>query len=155
MFGTIRSGIVVPGLALMTAVPAAAHHGRSWADAEQSRLEGVIEDISMNLPHPSLRVRDAQGTVWFVELGNPGRTARSGFGTDTAQVGDGVTVIGNRDRDEIHTHIKAVRIVIDGRNYDMSPECLRANDGGWSLSPGSRGRDWRRRCGDRAPFICC
>lgn len=126
MFSTIRSGIVVLGLALMTAVPAAAHHGWSWAEAEQSRLEGVIEDISMNPPHPSLRVRDTQGTVWFVELGNPGRTTRSGFGADTADIGDTVTVIGNRDQDHAKAHMKAVRIVIDGRNYDMYPERLGA-----------------------------
>lgn len=126
MFSTIRSGIVVLGLALMTAVPAAAHHGWSWAEAEQSRLEGVIEDISMNPPHPSLRVRDTQGTVWFVELDNPGRTTRSGFGADTADIGDTVTVIGNRDQDHAKAHMKAVRIVIDGRNYDMYPERLGA-----------------------------
>lgn len=78
-------------------------------------------------PHPSLRVRAADGTVWFVELGNPGRTTRSGFGPDTAAVGDAVTVIGNRDRDRAEAHIKAVRIVIDGRNYDMYPERIRSD----------------------------
>ena len=73
-----------------------------------------------------LRVRDTQGTVWFVELGNPGRTTRSGFGADTADIGDTVTVIGNRDQDHAKAHMKAVRIVIDGRNYDMYPERLGA-----------------------------
>lgn len=117
------SGIVA-GLMLMAA-PVAAHHGWSWADGDQVRLEGVIEEVSMNPPHPSLRVRDAQGTVWFVELGNPGRTTRSGFGAETAGAGDAVTVIGNRDRDPAEAHMKAVRIVIDGRNYDMYPERIR------------------------------
>ena len=112
---------------MVLAAPVAAHHGWSWADPEQSRLEGVIEDISMNPPHPSLRVRDAGGTVWFVELGNPGRTTRSGFAEVTAEIGDTVTVIGNRDRDPAEAHMKAVRIVIDGRNYDMYPERIQAD----------------------------
>ena len=116
---------IVAGL-MVLAAPVAAHHGWSWAEAEQSRLEGVIEDISMNPPHPSLRVRDTQGTVRFVELDNLGRTTRSGFGADTADIGDTVTVIGNRDQDHAKAHMKAVRIVIDGRNYDMYPERLGA-----------------------------
>lgn len=72
MFNAIRSVIIILGLLL--AAPVGAHHGWSWADPQQVRLEGVIEDISMAPPHPSLRVRAADGTVWFVELGNPGRT---------------------------------------------------------------------------------
>ena len=125
MFNAIRSVTVM--LCLLLAAPVAAHHGWSWADPQQVRLEGVIEDISMAPPHPSLRVRAADGTVWFVELGNPGRTARSGFAEDTARVGDRVTVIGNRDRDPGEAHMKAVRIMLDGRNYDMYPERIRAD----------------------------
>ncbi|GGF61042.1 hypothetical protein GCM10011402_11230 [Paracoccus acridae] len=125
MFSILRPALLALAVLAPVAPPALAHHGWSWAEAEQSRLEGVIEDISMAPPHPSLRVRAADGTVWFVELGNPGRTTRSGFGPDTAAVGDAVTVIGNRDRDRAEAHIKAVRIVIDGRNYDMYPERIR------------------------------
>lgn len=36
-------------------------------------------------------------------------------------------MIGNRDRDLGEAHMKAVRIVIDGRNYDMYPERIRAD----------------------------
>jgi hypothetical protein len=117
---------IVAGL-MVLAAPVAAHHGWSWAEGDQVRLDGLIEEVSMNPPHPSLRVRAADGTVWFVELGNPGRTARSGFDGDTASIGDAVTVIGNRDRDPAEAHMKAVRIVIDGRNYDMYPERIQAD----------------------------
>jgi hypothetical protein len=127
MSGWFQSAVVAFLLALPLASPATAHHGWSWADAEQVRLEGVIEAISMSPPHPSLQVRAADGTVWFVELGNPGRTARSGFTGDTAEIGATVTVIGNRDGDHGKAHMKAVRIVIDGRNYDMYPERIRAD----------------------------
>ncbi|MFC3628772.1 DUF6152 family protein [Paracoccus angustae] len=127
MFRTLCSATLALGLAVAASAPARAHHGWSWAQEDQTRLEGVIEEISMAPPHPSLRVRAADGTVWFVELGNPGRTARSGFAADTAGIGDRVTVIGNRDRDAGEAHMKAVRIVIDGRNYDMYPERIRSD----------------------------
>ena len=44
-------------------LPAAAHHGWTWAVDEQSTLEGTIEEISMAPPHPTLRVKDAAGTI--------------------------------------------------------------------------------------------
>ncbi|KZB64197.1 hypothetical protein AUP42_19230 [Thalassospira lucentensis] len=90
-------------------------------------LEGTIESISMNPPHPSLTVTDAEGTVWQVDLGNPNQTARSGFTGDTAQPGDAITVIGNRNKDPAEAHMKAVRIIIDGQNYDLYPERIQGN----------------------------
>ena len=47
--------------------------------------------------------------------------------TVARSIGDAVTVIGNRDRDPAEAHMKAVRIVIDGRNYDMYPERIQAD----------------------------
>ena len=125
---------IVAGL-MVLAAPVAAHHGWSWAEGDQVRLDGLIEEVSMNPPHPSLRVRAADGTVWFVELGNPGRTSaavadripRHELVRDVVRRGGAVTVIGNRDRDPAEAHMKAVRIVIDGRNYDMYPERIQAD----------------------------
>jgi hypothetical protein len=117
---TFPSLVLAAALAL-GGTPMLAHHGWSWAEGEQTTLEGTIESVSMNPPHPTIQVRDAQGTVWQVDLGNPNQTARSGFAADTAQPGDAITVIGNRNQDQ-SAHMKAVRIVIDGQNYDMYPE---------------------------------
>lgn len=120
-------GTALMALVLAPAGPAAAHHGWTWAEGEQTQLEGVIEDISMSPPHPTLKVRDAEGTLWQVDLGNPNQTARSGFTGDTAKAGDAVTVTGNRNSDLDRDHIKAVRIVIAGTNYDMYPERIVAD----------------------------
>lgn len=114
-------------LALAQASLANAHHGWSWAEDELTQLEGVIEEISMSPPHPTLEVRDDRGTVWHVELGNPGRTDRSGFDGDTADVGDPITVLGNRSLEAGEAHMKAVRITIGGREYDMYPERIPTN----------------------------
>ena len=118
---TLVGAIVAPSL------PALAHHGWSWAEDQQMELKGTIQKISMAPPHPSLMVTAADGVAWFVELGNPNLTARSGFTAKTAKPGDAIVILGNRHRDKTKAHMKAVRITIAGRNYDMYPERIRAS----------------------------
>ncbi|HSI42107.1 MAG TPA: DUF6152 family protein [Xanthobacteraceae bacterium] len=113
--------------ALLTAAPALAHHGWSWTEEAQMTLPGTIAAISMAPPHPMLRVTAADGVVWQVDLGNPNQTANSGFTGTTAKPGDAVIVTGNRSLDKSRAHMKAVRITIAGRNYDMYPERIRTN----------------------------
>ena len=104
-----------------------AHHGWAWAEDAQSTLVGRIQSISMSAPHPTLQVTDAAGAVWQVDLGNPSQTERSGFKGDTAKAGDAITVLGNRNRDHERQHMKAVRITLAGRNFDLYPERLPQN----------------------------
>lgn len=103
-----------------------AHHGWSWAAADQTTLEGTIREISMAPPHPSLRVADGDGAIWFIELGNPNQTARSGFTATSAKAGDAITVLGNRDKDGTKKHMKAVRISVAEKTYDLYPERIRS-----------------------------
>ena len=99
-----------------------AHHGWAWAEEEQSELTGTITKISMAPPHPALRVEAQDGRVWQVDLGNPNQTQRSGFTSDSAKVGDEITVLGNRTKEPNKAHMKAVRITVGGKQYDMYPE---------------------------------
>lgn len=123
MFPTpLRRALVAAALVLATPAAALAHHGWSWAETEKTTLEGTIRSISMAPPHPTLKVEAADGKVWQVDLGNPGQTERSGFTAASAKPGDAVTVLGNRSLEPGATHMKAVRITIGGRNYDMYPE---------------------------------
>ena len=107
--------------------PAMAHHGWSWAEEQQTELKGTIQSISMAPPHPSLQMVAADGVLWQIDLGNPSQTARANFTGDTAKVGDAVTVLGNRHQDASKKQMKAVRITIGGKNYDMYPERIRTN----------------------------
>ena len=118
--------LLLAGVSVPSITPALAHHGWSWAVDEQSTLQGTIQEISMAPPHPSLRVVEANGTVWHVDLANPSQTARSAFNAQSAKPGDAVTVLGNRHRDETKKQMKAVRITIGGTSYDMYPERIRA-----------------------------
>lgn len=110
----------------VVAAPAIAHHGWSWAVDDQSRLEGTIKEISMSPPHPTLRIADAQGALWQIDLGNPSQTSRSGFTAASAKPGDAISVLGNRHKDQSRKHMKAVRITIGDKSYDMYPERIKA-----------------------------
>lgn len=119
--------LVVGGAIVVTSVPAVAHHGWSWAEDAQSELKGTIRSISMAPPHPSLQVVAADGVLWQIDLGNPNQTERSGFTATSAKLGDAIVILGNRHKDKTKMQMKAVRITIAGKNYDMYPERIRTN----------------------------
>ncbi|CAM4058132.1 DUF6152 family protein [Paracidovorax anthurii] len=104
------------------ALSAHAHHGWSWAEEAQSELAGTVQRVEVSPPHPWLDVRVADGTVWRVELGNPVQTERSGFTAASAKAGDTVKALGNRDKDAAKHRMKAVRIEVGGKTYDIYPE---------------------------------
>ncbi|TCU19169.1 DUF6152 family protein [Rhizobium sullae] len=109
------------------ATGAAAHHGWSWAEAEQMELRGTIQNISMGGPHPALDVATADDGVWRVELANPRQTERSGFIEGSAKKGDQIVAIGNRSLDRNEKRMKAVRITVGEKRYDLYPERIRTN----------------------------
>jgi hypothetical protein len=121
-----RAGSVLALTALLAAGTAFAHHGWSWAEPEQSELEGVIRSVSLAPPHPRLEVEDAEGALWQVDLGNPRQTAASGFTEGSAEPGDAIEILGNRSAREGELLMKAVRISVDGQAYDIYPDRIQA-----------------------------
>lgn len=116
----------VAALAALTTTGALAHHGWSWAEADQIELNGEIREIYVGPPHPVLRVAAADGD-WSVELGNPNQTRRSGFTEESAAVGDSITALGNRSEDPSEKRMKAVRVTVRERTYDIYPDRIRSN----------------------------
>ncbi|TWI55059.1 hypothetical protein IQ22_01971 [Pseudomonas duriflava] len=104
---------------------AAAHHGWSWAEAEQIQLNGTVVKVQVAPPHPWLDVKTAEDEVWRVELANPAQTQRAGFIEGSAKPGDTITATGNRSQDASEKRMKAVQIEVNGKTYTLYPERIR------------------------------
>ncbi|WP_159347444.1 DUF6152 family protein [Roseomonas harenae] len=106
----------------LVAGTAAAHHGWSWAEAEQIELAGTIREVTIAPPHPVLRVETASDGIWTVELGNPSQTSRAGFVEGVARPGDRIVALGNRSENRRERRMKAVRVTVGERRFDIYPE---------------------------------
>ncbi len=115
------------GAMVLICAQALAHHGWEWADGAQTQLKGTVQSVSMAPPHPTLQVKADDGRVWQVDLGNPSQTARSGFTVTSTRAGEAITVLGNRTKEPGKAHIKAVRITVGSKQFDMYPERIKAN----------------------------
>ena len=117
----------IAGAVAATSLPAAAHHGWNWAEDQQSELKGTVKSVSMAPPHPSLQVTAADGKQWLIDLANPNQTERAGFTAASAKAGDAIVVLGNRSKDKSQLWMKAVRITVGGKAYDLYPERIKTN----------------------------
>ncbi|MBA4490871.1 DUF6152 family protein [Paracoccus sp. S1E-3] len=123
----IRRLVAASVLLSALSLPALAHHGWGWAEGDLIQMTGAIRSVTIAPPHPILEVEAADGNLWTVELGNPGRTERAGFVEGVAEAGDQVEILGNRSRDRGEARMKAVSITLDGRDYVFYPERLPEN----------------------------
>jgi Family of unknown function (DUF6152) len=116
------------GAAVFSAMtlPALAHHGWSWTEDGFFELEGVITEIYIGNPHATLDV-DVEGEIWRVELAPPRATMNAGFTEGIAKKGDEVKAVGNRSRDETERRMKAVRVIVNGKTYDVYPDRVPSN----------------------------
>lgn len=113
------------GLLLMGACLSAAfaHHGWRWTDDGQFELTAKIEKAVLGNPHGVLTM-DADGSKWLVEVGQPWRNEQAGL-TD-AMFAKGVTliIVGKRSANKNEQLMKAERIIINGKKFDLYPERL-------------------------------
>jgi len=107
-------------LAAGTPLSASAHHGWAWTEDEPFTLTGTIEEIYIGHPHVTLKVRADDG-VWQVDLAPLAPTLRTGFNEEAAANGDTVTLIGYRARDHNELTMKAARVIVNGKTYDVYP----------------------------------
>lgn len=115
--------LAAAGLAgILFATAALAHHGWSWAEADQIELTGTVTKVVIAPPHPTIDLAATDGVDWHIELGNPRQTERSGFNAESARPGDTITVLGNRSQDPDEKRLKAVRVTVGDKVYDIYPE---------------------------------
>ena len=63
-----------------------------------------------------------KGEKWLIEVGQPWRNERAGLTTDLLSVGRLVTVHGHRSAKESELLVKAERVIIDGKSYNLYPD---------------------------------
>jgi hypothetical protein len=118
-----RTWLALLALALGMVVPpvAVAHHGWGWASDEEFVLTGKIVAVKLGNPHGEVTV-DAQGGKWLIEVGQPWRNERAGLTTSLLSVGRVITVHGHRSVKQNERLMKAERVVIDGKSYNLYPD---------------------------------
>jgi hypothetical protein len=103
---------------LVTAGPAAAHHGWSGYDASKGlTLTGVIRESGYEHPHGHLRL-EVPGKTWLVILAPPSRMERRGLPAGDLAVGRTVTVVGYPHRTE-QDEMRAERISVNGKTVEL------------------------------------
>ena len=121
---TRRRLLLAAGLtaaSLSVAGAALAHHGWGWATDEEFELTGTITKIRLGNPHGSVWVQ-AEGGVWEVEVGQPWRNDRVGLTEEILSPGTEMTAHGHRSAKKDALLMKAERVVIGGKDYDLYPD---------------------------------
>ena len=108
-------------LATAASMPAIAHHGWSWAEDSNSELAGVIVAAQLGNPHGELTL-DVSGAKWIVEVGQPWRNERAGLKDEMLVKGVTLTVVGHRHADPKKQVLKAERVFIGGKKFDLYPD---------------------------------
>jgi hypothetical protein len=113
--------VAVPflGLAPLTAV--AAHHGWGWATGEEFELAGTVKSVRHGNPHGEMRLATRSGE-WLVEIGQPWRNEQAGLTPQLLRPGTRLLVHGHRSARKDERLMKAERIVIGGKSYNLYPD---------------------------------
>ncbi|MBO6521810.1 MAG: twin-arginine translocation signal domain-containing protein [Rhodospirillales bacterium] len=113
---------VVAGAAMLVPVSNAfAHHGWRWAEDGNFEITGDIISAKLGNPH-GLVYLNVNGERWTIEVGQPWRNDRAGLTDAHFAAGNEITISGHRSKDPEERLVKAERVIIDGKTYDLYPE---------------------------------
>jgi hypothetical protein len=98
--------------------------GDIWAEFKpaQMRLDGIVIDASLDSADPTLNVRGPDGRNWTVELADRRRNQTLGLTRAALLPGDSVHVVGRRTQRFGEQRIKALRLTVEGRSFELFPE---------------------------------
>jgi hypothetical protein len=107
---------------MLSALPAAAHHGWGGNGHDEFQITGTVEQVvSLAGPHATMKVR-AQGQVWDITLAPPARTQSAGLTDKTIPAGAQVTIHGHRNSDPKRFEIKTERVTWNGKTFNVYPD---------------------------------
>lgn len=120
---TLRAALAALAIAAFALLPQAvdAHHGWGWATDQEFEISGKIVNVRLGNPHGEVTI-DAQGEKWVVEVGQPWRNQRAGLTDEMFSVGRTITVHGHRSAKQGERLVKAERVVVDGKSYNLYPD---------------------------------
>lgn len=108
-------------VACTMAATVVAHHGWGWATDEEFEITGTVTEVRLGNPHGEVTI-EVKGESWLIEVGQPWRNMRAGLSDDLLSIGTLITVHGHRSAREGERLVKAERLVINGRDYDLYPD---------------------------------
>lgn len=100
---------------------AQAHHGWRWTKSGNFEVVGIIETVKLGNPHGVLTL-DVDGEKWTIEVGQPWRNERAGIEEGMLSIGEEVTISGQRSADAAERRVKAERVIIGTKTYDLYPD---------------------------------
>ena len=120
-------------LALIAAIgPLWAHHSFSleFDATKQVTFRGVVTKVEWLSPHTYfyLDVKEGPGKVvnWTFESAGPNALTRRGWNRNTLKIGDNITVVAYRAKDDVHVASAREVVLADGRKVIAASP----NDGG-------------------------
>lgn len=108
--------------AMITVVPAIAHHGWAGYSEEEFEISGTLEtQVALAGPHGTMKIK-VDGQIWDVTLAPPLRVKGSGLTSTTIPLGAKVTVHGHRHLDPKRFEVKTERVTYEGKLYNVYPD---------------------------------
>lgn len=122
-----RRGVIalfaLVGSILVAAPMAMAHHGWRWTEDGKFEITGLVAETKLGNPHGIVKL-DVEGKIWTIEVGQPWRNKRAGLTDAMFAKGAEITFVGRRSAKASERVVKALRVRIKGKNYDLYPNML-------------------------------
>lgn len=114
--------LILLALAMITAVPAGAHHGWAGYAEEEFEIAGTVETpVALAGPHGTMKIK-VDGQIWDITLAPPARVQGAGLRETTIPIGAKVTIRGHRHRDPKRFEVKTERVIYQGKLYNVYPD---------------------------------